>query len=69
VVIERFNWIIAQALAFLAAGALINRFDPRGVWYGCSIIGAINIAGFYGPHLQARERLGEEPDLAIADHK
>ena len=45
---ERFNWIIAQALA---AGAIMDRFDSRWVWYGCSLICAISISGFYGLHL------------------
>jgi len=64
---ERFNWIIAQALAPLAAGAIMDRFDPRWVWYGCSIICAISILGFYGLHLRARDRLTEKqnPDLLI----
>jgi MFS family permease len=57
---ERFNWIIAQALAPLAAGAIMDRFDPRWVWFGCSFICAISIAGFYALHLRARERLIEK---------
>jgi MFS family permease len=69
VAIERFNWIIAQALSPLVAGIVMDRFDPRWVWYGCSIICAISIAGFYGLHLQARERLREEPDLPMSDQK
>ena len=54
---ERFNWIIAQALSPLAAGAIMDRFDPRWVWYGCSLICAISIVGFYGLHRHASERL------------
>jgi MFS family permease len=62
---ERFNWIIAQALAPLAAGAIMDRFDPRWVWYGCSLICAISILGFYGLHLRARERLTENQETDI----
>jgi MFS family permease len=58
---ERFNWIIAQALAPLAAGAIMDRFDPHWVWFGCSIVCAISIVSFYGLHLHARERLIEKP--------
>ncbi|MCI0610612.1 MAG: hypothetical protein L0Z71_16320, partial [Anaerolineae bacterium] len=43
----------------LAAAAIMDRFDPRWVWYGCSIVCAISMAGFYGLHLKARERLIE----------
>jgi MFS family permease len=56
---ERFNWIIAQALGPLAAAAIMDRFDPRWVWYGCSIICTVSMVGFYGLHLHARERLNE----------
>ena len=57
---ERINWIVAQSLGPLAAGALMDRFDPRWVWYGCSIICAVSILGFYGLHLRSRERLNEK---------
>ena len=63
---ERFNWIIAQALAPLAAGAIMDRLDPRWVWFGCSLVCAISIAGFYGLHLQARERLTEKQDAELS---
>ncbi|MCI0553310.1 MAG: MFS transporter [Anaerolineae bacterium] len=56
---ERLNWIVAQSLGPLAAAAIMDRFDPRWVWYGCSIVCAISMAGFYGLHLKARERLIE----------
>lgn len=57
---ERLNWIIAQSLGPLAATAIMDRFDPRWVWYGCSIICAISIISFYNLHLHARERLNEK---------
>ena len=66
---ERFNWIIAQALAPLAAGAIMDRFDPRWVWYGCSMICAISITGFYGLHLRAKGRLIEKEDFDISAPK
>jgi MFS family permease len=60
VAIERFTLIVAQSLGPLAAAAIMDRFDPRWVWYGCSILCAISILGFYGLHLNARERLSEK---------
>ena len=57
---ERLNWIVAQALGPLAAATMMDRFDPRWVWYGCSIICAISIIGFYVLHLNARDRLNEK---------
>jgi MFS family permease len=60
---ERLNWITAQSLGPLAAAAIMDRFDPRWVWYGCSIICAVSIVGFYGLHLRARERLNEKQNM------
>jgi MFS family permease len=57
---ERFTLVIAQSLGPLIATTIMDRFDPRGVWYGCSLICAISIVGFYGLHLHARERLNEK---------
>ena len=57
---ERINWIIAQSLGPLGAAAIMDHFDPRWVWAGCSIICAISIVSFYSLHLQARERLNEK---------
>ena len=62
---ERINWIVAQALGPLAAAALMDHFDPRWVWAGCSIICAISIVSFYGLHLYARERLNEKQNIQI----
>lgn len=57
---ERLTWIVAQSLGPLAATTIMDRFDPRWVWYGCSILCAISIAGFYGLHLHSRKRLKEK---------
>jgi MFS family permease len=58
---ERFNWIIAQSLGPLAAAAIMDHFDPRWVWYGCSIICAISMTGFYRLHRHAAKRLAQNP--------
>jgi MFS family permease len=63
---ERFNWIIAQALGPLAAAIIMDRFDPRWVWYGCSLICVMSMLGFYGLHLRTRERLIEKQNLELA---
>ena len=57
---ERFTWIIAQSLGPLAASAIMDRFDPRWVWYGCSIVCAASIAGFYLLHQRAGKRLEQK---------
>ncbi len=60
---ERFNWIIAQSLGPLAAAAIMDRFDPRWVWYGCSIVCAIAIIGYYGLYRYAGKRLNTKQGL------
>jgi MFS family permease len=59
VAMERLNWITAQSLGPLAAASIMDHFDPRWVWYGCSIICAVSMIGYYGLHQYARERLNE----------
>lgn len=60
---ERVNWITAQSLGPLAAAAIMDRFDPRWVWAGCSMIGAVSMISFYRLHLYARERLHEKQNI------
>jgi MFS family permease len=57
---ERLTLIVAQSLGPLVAGALMDRFDPRWVWYGCSMICAISIIGFYKLYFHSGERLNEK---------
>jgi MFS family permease len=59
---ERLNWITAQSLGPLVAASIMDHFDPRWVWYGCSIVCAMSIVGFYRLHLSARDRLKEEQE-------
>jgi hypothetical protein len=60
---ERLNWITAQSLGPLAAAAVMDRFDRRWVWAGCSIVCATSIVSFYVLHLHARERLNEKQNI------
>jgi MFS family permease len=57
VAVEHFNWIVAQSVGPVAGAAILDRFDPRWVWYGCSLLCAISIGGFYGLHLRSGRRL------------
>lgn len=61
---ERFNWIIAQSVGPVAATAIMDRFDPRWVWYGCSILCAISMGGYYGLRLRSGRRLSANQDEA-----
>ena len=63
---ERMNWIVAQSLGPLAAAFIMDHFDPRWVWYGCSVVCTISIIGFYRLHLHSRERLLVAQNLDVA---
>jgi len=59
----------SQALAPLAAGAIMDRFDSRWVRYGCSLICAISLSGFYGLYPHARERLIEKQVTDVSERR
>ncbi|HEX9333162.1 MAG TPA: hypothetical protein VF896_14820 [Anaerolineales bacterium] len=59
------RWIVAQSSGPLTAAAIMDRFDPRWVWYGCSIVCAVSIIGFYGLHPHARKRLNEKQSIQV----
>lgn len=65
---ERMNWIVAQSLGPLGAASIMNHFDPRWVWYGCSIVCAISIIGFYWLHLHSRERLHAAQNTEVTNN-
>jgi MFS family permease len=52
-----FGWIIPQALAPLAAGLVMDNYDPRWVWYGCGLVCAVSILGFWALHLRTGPRI------------
>ena len=61
---EHLNWIIAQSLGPVAGTAIMDRFNPRWVWYGCSILCAISMGGFYGLQLRSGGRLSAKQEEA-----
>ena len=52
-----FTCVIPQALAPLGAGLVMDNLNPSWVWYGCGILCAVSVAGFYALHLRTGERL------------
>ena len=55
-----FAWIIPSAIGPLAAGIIMDNYNPNWVWYACGIISAVAALGFTAMHLRAGHRL-EEP--------
>jgi len=45
-----FAWVVPSALAPLMAGVVMDRFDPRWVWYAAAVIGTASAAMFLWLH-------------------
>lgn len=45
-----FAWVVPSALAPLAAGVVMDRFDPRWVWYAAFLLGLASAAMFQRLH-------------------
>ena len=54
-----FAWIIPSAIGPLAAGIIMDRYNPNWVWYACGIISAVAALGFAAMHLRVGQRLKE----------
>jgi MFS family permease len=63
---------IPSAFGPLAAGLIMDNYDPRLVWYIAGVIGLLAVAGYVWLHYNARDRLatssdaGEDPEVASA---
>lgn len=51
-----FTWVPPSALAPLAAGLIMDNFNPRWVWYASAIIGALSAAMFLRLHQRDVQR-------------
>jgi MFS family permease len=52
-----FAWVPPSALAPLAAGVVMDNYDPRWVWYAAAIIGTLSAAMFLRLHRREAKRL------------
>jgi MFS family permease len=52
-----FAWVPPSALAPLAAGVVMDNYDPRWVWYAAAIIGTISAAMFLQLHRREARQL------------
>jgi MFS family permease len=65
-----FSWALPFAFGPLAAGYIMDNFNPNWVWWGCAILGALVVGGYLALHARAGSRLGlmgdesEEPAAA-----
>ena len=57
------SWAIPSTIGPLAAGLIMDNYNPNWVWYACGIISAVAIMGFLVLDANTRERFAEEPQL------
>jgi MFS family permease len=60
-----FAWIIPSAIGPLAAGVIMDTYNPNWVWYVSGIISAVAALGFTAMHLHAGHRLEDKPITEI----
>jgi MFS family permease len=50
------SWAIPSMVGSLAAGLIMDNYDPHWVWYACGILSVIAILGFLTLYTKTRER-------------
>lgn len=65
--VSGFSYIIPFAIGPLAAGYIMDQYDPNWVWYGCGILAAVTVLAFVALHgwLTKRERNKREAKNAL----
>ncbi|MCD6355901.1 MAG: MFS transporter [Anaerolineaceae bacterium] len=60
--VRNYSWIIPIAVGPLAAGVIMDNFNPRLVWYAAGFVGLLAAAGSLLLHYQAGPRFGVSED-------
>jgi MFS family permease len=50
------SWAIPSMVGSLAAGLIMDNYNPRWVWYACGILSVMAILGFLFLHTKTRDR-------------
>ncbi|OGO15719.1 MAG: hypothetical protein A2Z14_13055 [Chloroflexi bacterium RBG_16_48_8] len=58
------SWAIPSMVGSLAAGLIMDNYNPRWVWYACGIFSALAILGFLFLHTKTRDRF---VDTSVAE--
>lgn len=56
-----FTWIIPQAIGPLAAGIIMDNYNPNWVWYASGIIAGVAALGFSTLHFRVGHRFADAP--------
>ena len=51
------SWAIPSMVGSIAAGLIMDNYNPNWVWYACGILSTIAIIGFLVLHSKTRDRL------------
>lgn len=66
------SWAVPSTFGPLAAGLIMDHYDPRWVWYIGGMLCGVAVLGFLALHARTKERLAELPKVeseAAADHQ
>ena len=62
-----FSWIIPTALGPLAAGIIMDNYNPDWVWYAGGIVSMIAACGFVILYLRAGKRLNQTAEEQLLE--
>ena len=57
------SWAIPSMIGSLAAGLIMDNYNPRWVWYACGILSTLAILGFLFLYIKTRDRFVEKTDI------
>ena len=60
-----FSWIIPSAIGPLAAGIIMDNYNPNWVWYACGILSLMAALGFGALHLRAGHRFAAPAQTTV----
>lgn len=61
-----FTWIIPAAIGPLAAGIIMDNYNPDWVWYLCGILGLLTVLFYLGLNPSTEKRLEKQPETQPA---
>lgn len=61
-----FTWMIPAAIGPLAAGIVMDNYNPDWVWYLCGMLGTLTVLVFLGLHSSTEKRLTKHSETRQA---
>ncbi len=60
------SWLLPTALGPLAAGVIMDRYDPNWVWYASGIVSMVAVSGYLFLYLRGGERVNALAEVAAS---